>query len=138
WHNFGADYDRTLQAWRDNIEAAWTSLPARYDARFRRKWRYYLAGSMARFRARRLQLWQLVLSPHGRPGASLAPRCVRGACSEANDAGAKKILPPLEWNWTPSRAWNPSTQAGATPPGGFPAKERAPAVIPAKAGIHGR
>src|SRR3546814_5864232 len=23
WHNFGTDYDRTLQAWRSNIEAAW-------------------------------------------------------------------------------------------------------------------
>src|SRR3546814_21020241 len=23
WHGFGPDYDRTLQAWRANIEAAW-------------------------------------------------------------------------------------------------------------------
>jgi len=68
WHNFGTDYDRTLQAWRDNIEAAWDSLPARYDERFRRMWRYYLAVSMAGFRARHLQLWQLVLSPQGMPG----------------------------------------------------------------------
>ena len=74
WHNFGADYDRTLQAWRDNIEAAWGSLPARYDERFRRMWRFYLAASMAAFRARRIQLWQLVLSPRGVPGGYLAPR----------------------------------------------------------------
>jgi cyclopropane-fatty-acyl-phospholipid synthase len=74
WHNFGADYDRTLQAWRDNIEAAWPRLPRRYDERFRRMWRYYLAGSMASFRARRIQLWQLVLSPHGVAGGYLAPR----------------------------------------------------------------
>lgn len=65
WHNFGADYDLTLQAWRDNIEAAWSQLPDRYDTRFRRMWRYYLAAAMAGFRSRQLQLWQLVLSPDG-------------------------------------------------------------------------
>ena len=74
WHNFGADYDLTLQAWRDNVEAAWERLPARYDERFRRMWRYYLAGSMANFRTRRLQLWQLLLSPGGVPGGIVVPR----------------------------------------------------------------
>ncbi|HVI27009.1 MAG TPA: cyclopropane fatty acyl phospholipid synthase [Xanthomonadaceae bacterium] len=74
WHNFGTDYDRTLQAWRANIEAAWDDLPARYDQRFRRMWRFYLAASMASFRARRIQLWQLVLSPRGVPGGYVAPR----------------------------------------------------------------
>lgn len=74
WHNFGADYDLTLQAWRDNVEAAWPRLSPRYDERFRRMWRYYLAGAMASFRARRIQLWQLVLSPHGVPGGYVAPR----------------------------------------------------------------
>lgn len=74
WHNFGTDYDRTLQAWRDNIEASWDQLPARYDQRFRRMWRYYLAASMAAFRVRNIQLWQIVLSPGGVPGGYLAPR----------------------------------------------------------------
>jgi cyclopropane-fatty-acyl-phospholipid synthase len=74
WHNFGADYDLTLQAWRDNIEGAWERMPERYDERFRRMWRFYLAGAMASFRARRNQLWQLVLSPRGVPGGYLAPR----------------------------------------------------------------
>jgi cyclopropane-fatty-acyl-phospholipid synthase len=74
WHNFGTDYDRTLQAWRDNIEGAWDTLPPRYDERFRRMWRFYLAASMASFRARRIQLWQIVLSPHGVPGGYPAPR----------------------------------------------------------------
>ncbi|HVJ38309.1 MAG TPA: cyclopropane fatty acyl phospholipid synthase [Stenotrophomonas sp.] len=68
WHNFGADYDLTLQAWRNNIEAAWPQLDARYDERFRRMWRFYLAASMASFRCRHAQLWQLVLSPEGVPG----------------------------------------------------------------------
>ena len=74
WHNFGADYDRTLQAWRDNVEAAWGALDPRYDERFRRMWRFYLAASMATFRSRRAQLWQLVLSPQGVPGGYIAPR----------------------------------------------------------------
>jgi cyclopropane-fatty-acyl-phospholipid synthase len=37
-------------------------------------WRYYLSGSMAAFRARRTQLWQLVLSPRGVRGGYVAPR----------------------------------------------------------------
>lgn len=74
WHNFGADYDRTLQAWRDNVERAWPTLGARYDERFRRMWRYWLSAAMASFRARRAQLWQLVLSPGGQPGGYVAPR----------------------------------------------------------------
>ncbi|MCM2355614.1 MAG: class I SAM-dependent methyltransferase, partial [Arenimonas sp.] len=73
WHNFGADYDRTLQAWRANVERAWSRLEG-YDERFRRMWRFYLASSMALFRSRRGQLWQLVLSPGGVPGGYVAPR----------------------------------------------------------------
>ncbi|MCW8807463.1 MAG: cyclopropane fatty acyl phospholipid synthase [Rhodanobacter sp.] len=74
WHNFGADYDRTLIAWRDNFEAAWPTLAASYDDQFRRMWRYYLAASAAVFRSRRDQLWQLVLSPRGVAGGYRAPR----------------------------------------------------------------
>lgn len=74
WHSFGTDYDRTLQAWRENVEANWDRLPPRYDERFRRMWRFYLAASMATFRVRKCQLWQLVLSPQGRPGGYVAPR----------------------------------------------------------------
>ena len=64
----------TLQAWRHNVEAAWDRLDARYDARFRRMWRFYLGASMATFRSRRSQLWQLVLSPRGVRGGYVAPR----------------------------------------------------------------
>ncbi|HEX7030213.1 MAG TPA: cyclopropane fatty acyl phospholipid synthase [Gammaproteobacteria bacterium] len=72
WQNFGPDYERTLHAWHDRFEKA--ELPARYDERFRRMWRYYLMASAAGFRARRLQLWQLVLSPAGRAARYDAPR----------------------------------------------------------------
>ncbi len=74
WHNFGTDYDRTLQAWRDNVERAWPSLPARYDPRFQRMWRFYLAASMATFRVRNSQLWQVALSVGGVKDGYLAPR----------------------------------------------------------------
>ena len=74
WHNFGADYDRTLMAWRANFDRAWPTLEARYGERFRRMWRFYLSASAAVFRARRDQLWQLVMSPRGVRGGYRAPR----------------------------------------------------------------
>lgn len=67
-HNFGADYDRTLMAWHDRFERAWPEIADRYGERFRRMWRYYLLTNAAAFRARRTQLWQLVLSPDGVAG----------------------------------------------------------------------
>ncbi len=69
WHNFGADYDRTLMAWRGRFDAAWPTLRSeKYDARFQRMWRYYLSSFAAMFRAREISLWQVVLSPRGVPG----------------------------------------------------------------------
>lgn len=64
-HNFGPDYDRTLRSWAANVEAAWVDLP-NYDEHFRRMWRYYLLSSAAGFRARTLQLWQVVFRRTGR------------------------------------------------------------------------
>jgi cyclopropane-fatty-acyl-phospholipid synthase len=74
WHNFGADYDLTLMAWRANFDRAWASLSSKYGERFRRMWRFYLSASAAVFRARRDQLWQLVMSPRGVRGGYRAPR----------------------------------------------------------------
>jgi cyclopropane-fatty-acyl-phospholipid synthase len=68
WHNFGADYDATLLHWARNFEDAWPELAPRYGERFHRMWRYYLLSCAGAFRARRNQLWQVVLSPHGVPG----------------------------------------------------------------------
>jgi cyclopropane-fatty-acyl-phospholipid synthase len=68
WHNFGADYDRTLLHWHQNFEDAWPKLAPCYDERFHRMWRYYLLSCAGTFRARRNQLWQIVLSPHGVSG----------------------------------------------------------------------
>ena len=68
WHNFGADYERTLLAWYANFEAAWPRLRDRYGERFFRMWRFYLLVYAAMFRARNIQLWQIVFSPRGIPG----------------------------------------------------------------------
>lgn len=62
WHNFGPDYDRTLLAWWQNFNQGWSGLQACYGDRFYRMWKYYLLASAGAFRARKLQLWQIVLS----------------------------------------------------------------------------
>ncbi len=74
WQNFGPDYDKTLLAWHANFERNWPELKKRYDERFRRMWRFYLLGFAGCFRARRLQLWQIVLTPGGRFERYDAPR----------------------------------------------------------------
>lgn len=62
WHNFGPDYDRTLMAWWRNFDAAWPDLSTHYGDHFYRMWKYYLMSCAGAFRARTLQLWQIVLS----------------------------------------------------------------------------
>lgn len=68
WHSFGPDYDKTLMAWHERFEASWERFEASYGPSFRRKWRYYLLMCAGTFRARKTQLWQLVLSKGGVPG----------------------------------------------------------------------
>jgi cyclopropane-fatty-acyl-phospholipid synthase len=65
WHNFGSDYDKTLMAWFANFDNSWDELKPYYDERFYRMWKYYLLSCAASFRARKNQLWQIVLSKRG-------------------------------------------------------------------------
>lgn len=65
WHNFGADYDPTLLAWHKNFNDQWDNLSKQYNESFHRLWNYYLLTSAGTFRARSLQLWQIVLSKNG-------------------------------------------------------------------------
>ena len=67
-HNFGADYDKTLMQWHKNFNKAWPKLKDKYGDRFFRMWNYYLLSCAGSFRSRNIQLWQIVLSPHGVPG----------------------------------------------------------------------
>ncbi|HKP96554.1 MAG TPA: cyclopropane fatty acyl phospholipid synthase [Fibrobacteria bacterium] len=62
WHNLSTDYDRTLCSWHANFDRHWPLLQKDYGEAFRRKWRYYLLQSAGSFRARKIQLWQIVLS----------------------------------------------------------------------------
>ncbi|MBI3103449.1 cyclopropane fatty acyl phospholipid synthase [Candidatus Daviesbacteria bacterium] len=65
WHNFGADYDTTLMSWYKNFEKGWLQISNNYNERFHRMWRYYLLSCAGAFRARRIQLWQIVFSKTG-------------------------------------------------------------------------
>ncbi|PZF77365.1 SAM-dependent methyltransferase [Aestuariivirga litoralis] len=48
---FGQDYARTLALWRERFEAAWPEIERLgFDARFRRRWVYYLSYCEAGFR----------------------------------------------------------------------------------------
>lgn len=74
WHNFGADYDRTLMAWLARFNASWPQLKQNYDGRFYRMFTYYLAACAGAFRARNIQLWQVLFSPKGVNGGIRVPR----------------------------------------------------------------
>ncbi len=62
WHNFGADYDKTLMAWYARFLAAWPEIADNYSERFKRMFTYYLNACAGAFRARDIQLWQVVFS----------------------------------------------------------------------------
>lgn len=74
WHSFGPDYDQTLMSWFSRFQQGWDSLKATYPERFYRMWTYYLLSCAGSFRARKNQLWQIVLSPRGVEGGYRAPR----------------------------------------------------------------
>ena len=74
WHNFGADYDRTLMAWFENFQRNWYRLREKYGERFYRKWKCYLLTCAGAFRARDMQLWQIVFSPSGVRGGYASVR----------------------------------------------------------------
>lgn len=68
WHNFGADYDKTLMAWFENFDRHWGEIKDQYEERFYRMWKYFLLSCAGSFRARHLQLWQVIFSKCGTPG----------------------------------------------------------------------
>lgn len=65
WHNFSADYDKTLMSWSQNFDANWDKIKESYPDPFYRMWKYYLLSCAGLFRAREAQLWQVVLSKGG-------------------------------------------------------------------------
>lgn len=65
WHNLGYNYYKTIMAWFNNFDKSYPSLAEKYDERFYRMWKYYLLSCAGSFKARKNQLWQIVLSKKG-------------------------------------------------------------------------
>ena len=68
WHNFGADYDKTLMAWAKRFEEGRKAGCFSCSDIVDRMFHYYLLTCAGAFRARDIQLWQVVLSPEGLDG----------------------------------------------------------------------
>lgn len=66
-HNLGPHYEKTLLAWNDRFQKAWRKLAERYDETFKRMWEYYLLSCAGAFRARQIQVWQIVMTKTRRP-----------------------------------------------------------------------
>lgn len=93
-HNIGVHYDPTLMAWHANVQRAWPRLRPRYGDRFERLWRYYLLSAAGAFRARRYQVWQVVLSAEGLPGGYTPVRTVADLHADAAPSAALQTPPP--------------------------------------------
>lgn len=61
-HNFGPDYYKTLLAWHNNYSKALKDKLIEKSEEFNRMWDYYLLSCAGNFKARKLQLWQFVLT----------------------------------------------------------------------------
>ena len=58
---FGRDYARTLAEWRDRFRAVWDRIePMGFDLRFKRLWEFYLYYCEAGFRARNIDVRQVI------------------------------------------------------------------------------
>ncbi|WP_411177240.1 cyclopropane fatty acyl phospholipid synthase (plasmid) [Klebsiella oxytoca] len=71
-HNFGADYDKTLISWHERFEESYPELSRKYTERFRRMFTYYLCACAGAFRARNIQLWQVVFTKGIKGGLRVA------------------------------------------------------------------
>jgi cyclopropane-fatty-acyl-phospholipid synthase len=67
-HNIGSHYDKTLTTWFANFDRNWSTLRDSYSDTFYRMWKYYLLSLAGGFRARGMQVWQVVYSKGGQPG----------------------------------------------------------------------
>lgn len=90
FHNIGGNYDPTFMHWYRNFAANWESLKNSYDERFHRMWTYYLLSCAGSFRARRNQVWQIVLSPKGVMGGYRPLRWNKFA-SSLYEAGSRAV-----------------------------------------------
>ncbi len=75
WQNLGVDYEKTVLSWYNNFEKNWARLRQKYGEPFYRMWRYYLLSVAGGFRARYIQVWQIVLAPQGNAAGYQSVRC---------------------------------------------------------------
>jgi cyclopropane-fatty-acyl-phospholipid synthase len=68
WHNLSTNYDKTLMAWHKNFNQNWPIIKEFHSEKFKRMWNFYLLFCAGTFRARYIQLWQVVLSKNGVKG----------------------------------------------------------------------
>jgi cyclopropane-fatty-acyl-phospholipid synthase len=93
WHSLSYDYALTLKAWEQNVTLNWPKLRTNYDGRFYRMWRYYLLSCAGAFRARTLQLWQVLLTPTG----------IRGKCRIPHEPVFRQVMDKGNGHWKPLR-----------------------------------
>jgi cyclopropane-fatty-acyl-phospholipid synthase len=67
-HNLGPHYEKTLLHWNDRFQASWHRISGRYDQTFKRMWEYYFLTYAGAFRARSIQIWQIVMTKVGTTG----------------------------------------------------------------------
>jgi len=60
-------------AWNEKFQNAWARLQKKCDTRFKRMWEYYLLSCAGAFRARNIQVWQILMTKVG-TGASQPER----------------------------------------------------------------
>jgi cyclopropane-fatty-acyl-phospholipid synthase len=61
-HNLSLHYEKTLLAWNDRFQQAWPKLSEKIELTFKRMWEYYLLSCAGAFRARDIQVWQIVMT----------------------------------------------------------------------------
>ncbi len=62
WHNFGPYYHKTLLAWDHNFQKNWPKIKEQHSEIFYRMFRYYFNSFAGAFKARHIQLWQIIFS----------------------------------------------------------------------------
>jgi len=65
WHNFGPYYHDTLLAWDKNFQKNWSKIEDKFSETFYRMFRYYFNSFAGAFKARHIQLWQIVFAKNG-------------------------------------------------------------------------
>ncbi len=70
-HNLAPHYYKTLLSWNERFQGAWSRLAEKYDHVFKRMWEYYLLSCAGAFRARHIQVWQIILTKEG----AIQPLC---------------------------------------------------------------